>query len=149
MGWCQMERNPTIDLLKGLAILGIILLHALPISNHENLFYEFHYFWAVPVFIIILTITNSQSPNSQKFGLSYLWHKAERFGPASLVALIGLLLLRPSLDSGGYFIPLLIQFIFLFPFLRQSYQKHPRLTLMTYLLINLAFEIEGFNKAPG
>ncbi len=148
-----------IDLLKGLAIISIILLHtvALPAYLLPTLYLG----QAIPIFMVIMGINFglSQEKSNMQTYLMYLQKRFTRFGIPFLCIYILLLLYRiwelkigrvntligksifPFTAPGDYFILLLFSYIISAPLLYHLYSLKRRLTLIASFFIAFLFEL--------
>ena len=76
------KRNSFVDLLKGLAISAVILLHAFEWPEPLLGFLQL----AVPVFILLMAYNFSQSWQAKPFLKRYLFRRAKRLLPVFLAA---------------------------------------------------------------
>lgn len=165
------ERNHTIDSIRGICILCIIITHY-TFSEAERLKYLFP-FWinmAVPVFMILSGYVNMQSFKAQSISCikdAYNFHFVKRITrftiPFLLFYIIELVLanfpfiheisditlyhfniwifLAGGIGPGSYYYPIMIQFIILFPFVFILIDKYNSLGLLLGFIINISFEI--------
>ena len=63
-----------------------------------------------------------------------------QFGRLSLLTLVGFLPLQGP-NFGSYFITLVLQVVFVFPLIYVLYRKNPKITLISAIMIDLAFQI--------
>ncbi len=146
------ERNHTVDCLKGIAILFIVITHFDNIPNREINSLRFLFpFWlsmAVPIFMVLSGYINAKSYARRgvdtikaayvprdilrrllRFLIPFLpvfiiEQVATRGGGTTLVSILGQLL-KGGAGKGSYYIPILIQFVLVFPavfFLVRKYQ---------------------------
>lgn len=168
---------PNIDLLKGLAILSVILLHTVSKSVLIKTFSQFHIWQAVPVFFILMGFTSMLSFSHKKFydirtfyWRQYLIKRLKRiFVPFLIIFFVSLLFgiyngkyyiglgyvigFLPVTGPGNYFITILFQYIFIAPFIYLLCQVSPKIMLITLFSINILFEliaphISIFNDIP-
>lgn len=143
-----------IDLLKGIAIISILLLHALPRQMLLDSYARFHIWQAMPIFMIIMGLTLGISGCSEKyvisrfkklivpflilFGISYL------YGAFVLQQMyIGIdnwYGVLPVSGSGNYFITMVFEFIVITPFIYLLYKTNPKLMLIIMFMINISYE---------
>jgi surface polysaccharide O-acyltransferase-like enzyme len=131
-----MQRNSSVDLLKAMAIVSVILLHSLPQNILFSSLAPFHIWQAVPVFIMLAGYNNANS-YSRRGNLGYeprlLLARLERLLIPYLFVWVlevvlyvsfkgnlGLVELLKSLVTGGwgpgtYFIPIALQLTFIAP----------------------------------
>lgn len=154
-----------IDLIKGLAIISVILAHSLPIYILIIVFWQFHIFQVVSIFFIAMAITSGISFNfkwfkkNNKYDLkSYFLNRFNRIiVPFMIIFIISLIwgILNkkfyfgdliligylPVSGPGNYFITLIFQFILIFPLIFYFHNNLPKLTLIILFLIDLLFEL--------
>lgn len=128
----SVERYKTIDTLKGICILWVIMLHAIPGggSMHKLLLMPFYAQLTIPFFMIVsgFTYTLSFEKHRNWYSRFNLWSKIERFIFPFIPALILEVLLMGKPDSilvwlfsggyqmpGSYYVILMIQLVLLFP----------------------------------
>ena len=156
-----------IDILKGLAMISIIVIHSLYIhySTYLNLLALFTISQAVPLFLLIMGINMAHSFKrrgyadlKQIFSKNYVISRFKRlyfpFVITVILSLIvaflfnkhfywgGLVLIGqiPLAGYGDYFIYLVLQFVVVFPFLYVLYKWNPRVMLVLSFIINLLFD---------
>lgn len=141
----KVPRLPQIDILKGLAIIGVVILHTTPTAIQEQLWFTFYLSQSIPIFLILLGLNQAASLARAPHPLDYYQKQAIRLLPAyvlmfilSLVIGAGSLRLNRSLllgrlpvaGPGNYFVSLLFQSMLLFPLLYRLYRQHPKLTVI-------------------
>lgn len=141
------DRLLSLDILKGLAAIAVIVNHISWIGINKSIFlYRFWVSPAVPVFVVITSFLYSRTFIKIGFDSWYskenFRHFAKRFGPAALLILvlqffievvrhsipvsefIRMILIGGLYGPGGYYVSILLQFICIFPFFfKLSYQK--------------------------
>jgi peptidoglycan/LPS O-acetylase OafA/YrhL len=155
-----------VDVMKGLAILAVIVLHSVPKAALYKTFAVFHIWQAVPVFCILMGFTAGLSMRRRAAAGgweagAYLRGRLRRLGLpfgaaflASLVLLVtgatrrgpyfgGLTALGylPTPGPGNYFITLVFQFAALFPLLGRLYAARPGWTVAGCFGLDLAFQL--------
>ena len=158
-------RNTSMDVLRGIAILCVVFTHLPGISIRYNLvcwwIYAFIVNMAVPVFMILMGYCACQSAEKKQlsfldlYSFESIWNKIKRyFFPwlpiiaveflAEIIFLknYNLKTLATFVISGGsgpgsYYIPILFQFVLLFPAL-YIFRKN---ILVVSFLLNLFFEL--------
>lgn len=157
---------PQIDILKGLAIIAVVLLHTLPMSMFLLIGAPYHLWQAVPLFIVIAGFTGAYT--YKRYGSKTL---KECYDPLLLARRLRRLLvpflicwivelcfmlglkqvsfdigpLLVSLMGGGYgwgafFIPLIIQSLLIVPILYLVATRNPDRMLLVALFLNLFFD---------
>jgi peptidoglycan/LPS O-acetylase OafA/YrhL len=151
---------PQIDLLKGAAILSILFLHFF--KEAEAMLPD--PVWAllqtaVPVFVFVMGFNMARAFAFKPRGLrQYFKGRAKRLLPGFLIVFAASLLLGiffglpldfgerqlvgffPVPGMGNYFIPLVFQFVILFPLLYYIYKKNPIAALIALFAIDAGFE---------
>lgn len=138
------KRIQEIDILKGMAIIAVIILHALPAQTLQILGAPFSLEQALPIFMVLMGFNNTMSFErrrggtrlSQLYSKSFLFTKLKRIiSPSLLVFVIeaALLLtlsrtnqaehLSQLLGFGGYFIPVALQARLVLPLLYRFLKK--------------------------
>lgn len=165
---------PQIDILKGLLIISVLIMHAFPLDLLQKAFYLLHVGQAIPIFIIILGFNQAISfSKDEKFIINviyyhqYLKKKIVRIIiPFILAFVISLFLgflfyliknntiLRlnrylifgrlPLPGPGNYFISLLLQYTLTLPILYRLFIKHPITLLISSSILSIIVEIYGY-----
>lgn len=160
-----------IDLLKGLAILFVIIGHTLSFNNIQSLniitfIFILSIFQAVPIFFILMGRNMASSFENKNYrtlkqilNKTYFRNRLRRIVyPLIIVflisAIIGIILnkslyfglfsligLFPLTGPGNYFVSILLEFIIVFPIVYLAFKNYPKLTLFSCFLINLTFEL--------
>ncbi len=172
------QRNHTIDVLKGICILLVIIQHY-EWTNAEELRYLFP-FWVkmqVPVFMIISGYVYTKSFEKrgitqfeEAYGLKNIYGKIVRYTVPFIVAFlfeefyyylgeghkfritqVTYRFMRGGWGPGSYYYPLLIQLIFVFPVIYFIIKKYDFKGLVGCLLANLIYEIlqRSYNLSAG
>jgi len=155
-----------VDLLKGLAIISVILLHTWPEKVLLITGAPFHIWQAVPVFILIAGyvgtlsyIRRGTTCLRQCYGRSLLSHRFKRLlVPFTLLFIIQLVLLyfidikgitlqnivfsyiTGGYGPGSYFIPIILQHILILPIIYLWAIRSPKYFLLNTFLISLILE---------
>lgn len=157
-----------IDILKGLAIIAVILLHSLNRQELMQSFAVFHIWQAVPVFMVIMGFNLGLSYGSATLHFRHLY-TANYFQKKALRILLPLLLMYaialivgyiwqqvygkdvytlgwenfigvlPVSGKGNYFITLLLQSIVLLPLIGYTFHHRPYLTTVVLIALEAAF----------
>lgn len=155
-----------IDLIKGIAIISVILTHCLPYNDNFMVLRMLTTSMALPIFILLLGRNMAASfekhhyLNSDSLNLvSYFKNRIKRFLipfiPIFFLSLIlGLVFYHevyfgaktfvgylPLPGPGDYFITVLLQFIIIFPLLYSLYRRSPRFTLIGTFALSFIFEL--------
>lgn len=159
-------RSFQIDLLKGLALISVILLHSMDTPLENLIGGPFHIWQAVPVFIILIGFNavnsfkrNEMTRLGELYNIHYTWKKISRIlFPYLAVFLleVGFLLYKgkdlmfPGLvklfliggnGAGGYFIPVMFQLILILPMLYFLASRNAKLFLIGTFIIDIGFNI--------
>lgn len=153
-----------LDILKGVAIISVILLHTIPRDYLVDIFAHFHIWQSVPIFFITLGITMGFS-FSQRGGWElrtllktyYISRFGRLIAPFIIIFLISFAfgLYRedyyfgwlwiigrlPVIGVGNYFASIMIQFFILSPFMYLLYKKYPQLSIFIFFLLELIFQL--------
>jgi len=155
-----------IDLLKGLAIISVILLHTWPEKVLLITGAPLHIWQAVPVFILIAGFVGTLSYMRQDttgfrhcYRFSSLFRRFKRIlAPFTLLFIVQIVLLcftgikeitlqnivssyiTGGYGPGSYFIPIILQHILILPILYLWAMRNPRYFLPTTFLISLVLE---------
>lgn len=164
------KRFQQIDVLKGGAILAVILLHSLTKPQLLQTYAVYHIWQAVPVFLILMGVNlglglkYNDTNQELLYSLEYFSKKASRIIlPFLFIFLFSFLLglvwqklyqvnviefsndtyfgKLPVSGKGNYFITLLFQFILLQPLIGFSFTRHPIYTTIGLVLLEVAFLI--------
>lgn len=163
----KQNRLIQIDILKGIAILFVIIAHSLTSKILGKILYLFYLEQAVPVFVIVMGINlyfSLQKNKSFKFRdiytKSYFKKRAARILiPFSIIfvaaLIVGLIMKQtqfswlmvlgklPFHGPGNYYLSFVLQFTVLAPLMYILFVKKPVLTLVAGFLISLIFEISA------
>ncbi|UUY03505.1 acyltransferase family protein [Svornostia abyssi] len=159
------ERSAQLDILKGLAILGVIAQHAITKDGLASLWGSFWVRQAVTVFLVLMGLNAARSlrrradaPLRELVGSDYWRGRFWRLGVPILAfavlstavgAALGKLELGPTVlagrlpfpGPGSYFVTLVVTFAIVFPFLFAVYRAYPRATVIACFAISVAFEL--------
>jgi peptidoglycan/LPS O-acetylase OafA/YrhL len=159
-----------IDILKGLAILAVLLLHSLTREQLMDSYAVFHIWQAVPVFMVVMGVNLGLSYGSKSlhFGQLYSAHyfskKAARIVLPLLVMYIvalvagytwqqlfdrdvytlgwkNLIGVLPVSGKGNYFITLLLQSLLLLPLIGYSFNRWPVATSVLLVMLEIVFQL--------
>ncbi len=152
------KRIQVIDYIKGLAIISVLLLHLLPEQTTPAVI------WivisqAVPTFMLVMGFNAALSSRMRPRSIrDYLKTRAKRILPFFAAAFAASLALGLALNipiriggqqligyfpvpgAGNYFIPLVFQFVLLFPLMHYIYRRSPKASLLAFFGLNIAFE---------
>jgi peptidoglycan/LPS O-acetylase OafA/YrhL len=158
------DRSEAIDVLKGIAIIGVLLQHALAPEELRSIFTAFHLGLAVPVFVLLtgMNLTGSlQRTGSTSLGQIYtrvyVGRRVGRLLPPLVVAwgaslvlgiALGRLAMSPQLallsfpmpGPGDYYIPVLLQMVLVTPVVFWAMSKRPGLTIAICFGLDIGFE---------
>lgn len=168
-----MKRNFTIDLLKAISIILVVLVHSLPREVQMLIGRPLFLQHAVPVFMILFGYNRVKSIErkgleeiADLFKWEYIWKQVKGIlNPYFFIWLLfelsfSLALNKRLIDMtqsfvmggrgpGGYFIVLMIQAIIFFPFLYTVMNRfNPFKVLMGVFFVNLALETMSANMDP-
>lgn len=154
-----------VDLIKGLAIISVVLVHCLPYNDAFMTLRMFTFSMALLIFMLLMgrnMYASFEKHNYMENGfhaLSYLKNRLVRFLypfiPVFVISIILGLLTNQDLyfglytlvgylplpGPGNYFVTVLLQFIIIFPLLYLAYKRYPWLTLIATFAISLLFEL--------
>lgn len=163
----KAERNRFIDVLKGIAIIFVIVTHFNWTSEKMNqLLFPFWINMAVPVFMILSGYVYQKSyekNNITTFEQAYEWknvlHKLVRYtvpfaiafilemilcyiqGSLTSPAWIVIMFIAGGMGPGSYYYPIMIQFIFVFPAIYFCIKKYKFKGVILCGVLNLTYEI--------
>lgn len=163
--------NSKINILKGICILSVIILHLdFTAKQRLNFFFGYHLDMAVPVFMIISGYLYSFSAErcnistiSDWFKINNFLRKVKRLSiPFLFIFILQILYsilfmhvawsvynpikLVTDFVSGGYgpgsyYFPVMLQLLLIFPLMLIPFKKHPRITIVVIILLNLIYEL--------
>lgn len=165
-----------IDLLKGLAIIFVLIFHTLPRETLDDIYFDFHIRQAVPIFMLLLGLNMGMSiarrySKSKKFNFrEYIGGRFWRivfpfillFLTTLLIGiatsrikigeilgkiLLGIFGVLPVYGPGNYFITILFQFILVFPLIFWLYRRYPKLTVVLCFAIDILFQLFAKNSS--
>ena len=153
----QICRLKIIDVMKGVCILWVIMMHAIPAGGrtYKLLLMPFYAQLTIPFFMTIsgFNYTSSYEKCERWYSSSNLWRKCKRFilpyVPALLLEVLILGWPENTLTwllSGGYEMPgsyyviLMLQLLFLFPIICWCYKWLEKCSWITGLVIAFAFQ---------
>lgn len=155
-GTVQHGRVDAIDALKGLAIISVLLLHAVPREFLFDSFAVFHIWQAVPVLIVLMGYTGVMTRVHPL--KDYARRRALRLlvplGVVWMVSL-GIALLRgtlawdpmllvgvlPTAGPGNYFITMVLEFALLLPVLRWLLDRGPTVLMVVCILADVGYQL--------
>src|SRR5699024_9255726 len=145
------KRNYNIDVLKGFAIISVILLHTLSWDHRFIIGAPYHMWQAVPVFMFLVGYNlamSSKLKDLTELNDVYQWPVLKKrllkiLVPYLLIAMVRILweyfyydgfewiptlsgLLTGEFEHGGYFVPVMIQTILIAPILYAYMQKYKK-----------------------
>jgi O-antigen/teichoic acid export membrane protein/peptidoglycan/LPS O-acetylase OafA/YrhL len=152
------QRLDQVDLMKALAVLGVLVQHGLTPGTRRDMLSSLHADQAVPVFVVLTGLLLSRRVP----GRAYLGRRLARLlvpfaviWVAALVAgvLAGSVYLGaqtplgalPVTGPGNYYVPVALQLALLVPFVTWAYRRAPRATLVACLAADAAFELAWAN----
>lgn len=159
-----------IDILKGLAIIAVLLLHSLTRQELERSYAVFHIWQAVPVFLVLMGLNLGLSYGSKTLHFRQLY-TAHYFSKKALRIVFPLLIMYviafvagytwqqlfdrdvytlgwknligvlPVSGKGNYFITLLLQSLLLLPLIGYTFNRWPIATSVVLVLVEIAFQL--------
>lgn len=160
------NRNHTIDVLKGIAIILVLITHY-EWTNDQRKFFVFPYVinMAIPLFMILTGYVNSVSMKRSGIVLieeAYQWPRLlkrftrytiplivmivwELFDPNITVSknLLDVLrwIITGTIGKGSYYYPIMVQLIFIFPVIYFIQEHHGKNGLWICLIVNTLYEL--------
>lgn len=155
-----------IDVLKGLAIIGVMAQHAFSASFLQHSWEILYAGQAVPVFFVIMGLNAAQSMGRRQhnsmgdlYGSSYISGRSRRLvvpilwiWPVALVvallvgevhvgplALVGVLPISSA--PGNYFVTIVLEFAVLFPAVFWCFRRYPVATTVVVAAADVGFEL--------
>lgn len=164
-----MKYNKNIDVMKGIAIIFVVLIHSFNDETLQNIGGPFYLLQAVPLFLIISGYNQTQSYNrhaltslSEFYRPIFLLKKLYRLLPIALIIYALQAVFGPEEHSfffyligrggyGGYYISIMIQAILVLPLLYMLAKKTTPLTMLIFSFIgNLGYESFSYSfDMPG
>ncbi|MBM6615727.1 hypothetical protein JTF06_12615 [Desemzia sp. RIT804] len=154
-----MKYNKNIDVMKGIAIIFVILIHSFNDETLHKIGGPFYLLQAVPLFLIISGYNQAQSYNrhsikslAEFYHPTFLLKKLYRLLPIALIIYALQALFGPEEHSflfyligrggyGGYYISIMIQAILVLPLLYLLVEKTSPLTMLLLSFVgNLMYE---------
>ena len=161
-----LSQNRTVDFLKGVCILFVIITHFSWTDNERQmLLFPYWIDMAVPIFMFLsgyvngISALNKSSSLSELYSLKQVLRKIVRYGSPFFVFYLFEQLLFTFKDwgftpldrifqffnggvgQGGYYFPIMIQFIFLFPVIFTIIRKYEEKGLLLCFAGNLLYEV--------
>ncbi|MHB1131337.1 MAG: acyltransferase family protein [Chloroflexota bacterium] len=167
LGAGRAERDLRIDIIKGIAALGVIFHHALDRPHHEAIGAPLYTLGIVEVFMVVVGFNGALALASR--GVTTL--AAAYHGPTLLRALLRLLpaylviwlvqaplhppgasrqeylvsLLTGGWGWGGYFVPVIITHALVFPLIYLFAQRAPGLLLPVAFALDMGFQLASYS----
>jgi peptidoglycan/LPS O-acetylase OafA/YrhL len=163
------KRNYTIDIIKALAIISVILIHGLSNAILYDILAPYYIWQTVPVFMILMGYNAANSFMRKGYenlpdilARHYLLNKAERILlPFSVIWFMQVLIqffyfdnrniselllrfLEGGYGPGSYFIPLLLQASILIPFIYLILKKQPTKMMILLFFVSLLIDLASF-----
>lgn len=159
-----------IDILKGLAIIAVLLLHSLTREQLVDSYALFHIWQAVPVFLVLMGLNLGISYGSKTLHFEHLYtahyfsRKAMRIVFPLLIIFVlaivagytwqqlydrdvytlgwkNLIGVLPVSGKGNYFITLLLQSLLLLPLIGYTFNRWPVATSVVLVLLEIGFQL--------
>jgi hypothetical protein len=157
-----------IDVIKGFAIISVIILHSINEKELLNTYSILHIWQAVPLFMVLMglntgmSVMNKQPQLTDLYTKTYFQKKFNRIGVPFLI-IFGLSIalgyiwfwltgqykiefrasnligVLPVSGPGNYFITLTFQTILLLPFFKYLFKWHPLVALTSLVVLEVAF----------
>ena len=157
-----------IDVIKGFAIISVIILHSITEKALLNSYSILHIWQAVPLFMVIMglnagmSLANKQPQLSDLYTKTYFKKKFDRIIiPFLFIVVLSIVVgyvwywltgqykiefrnsnfmgLLPVAGPGNYFITLTFQSILLLPFIKYFFKWHPLSTLISLVVLEVIF----------
>lgn len=170
----SFQRIMSIDYLKSVAVILVILTHALSKEQRLKIGGPFWISMAVPIFMILSGFTNSLSADKHNMDSLKKFFKKEKLvsqfsrvlipylaiillelllggvqrivfetGPFELFKLKDFILfiLTGGTTPGSYYIPILIQFILIFPFMLLSFKRFGQKSVVFFFTVHFFYDV--------
>lgn len=163
-----------IDVVKGIAIVAVLLLHSFTRKELENSFAVYHIWQAVPLFLVVmglnlgLSVQNKPQHLQHLYNRKYFTKKAARIlVPFILVFILSIVVgllwewlkgeevlefngytwlgVFPVTGRGNYFITMLLQSILLLPLIGYGFRHWPKSTFGVLVLLEVLFQLWAAN----
>lgn len=159
---------PNIDLLKGYAIICVIITHSLSSASNTSLPYNLFYIrQCIPIFFILMGVTLAITYTKKQYltidsmyTIEYFIKRGRRFLIPFIIIFIVMIVVgyynggayfgidtllghMPIPAPGGYFIALIFEFSLIGPIIYYFYRRHPASTLTMLLLSDFLFELSA------
>jgi peptidoglycan/LPS O-acetylase OafA/YrhL len=163
------HRSVAIDIIKGMAIVGVVTNHSISKSTFHAIGGQFDTGQSVTFFLVVMGLNVAASVRRREgaslrdlYTFDYLIGRADRILTPFFIAYIGALVLvlsahlnhpgfallwgdlftgvLPINGPGSYFMPLLFQLVLILPFVFWAMGRWPRATLLVCLLLNIGFD---------
>ncbi len=165
------ERIYCLDLIKGISIILVLSIHFVMRQGiKQELLAPFWLKGGVPLFIIVSGITHSRSlysvnhmekaygisrilkqitAYSVPFAIFYIYYtiKAGLSGYSFIEWILGFINGGPGM--GGYYYPLMIQMVFIFPVIFWTIKKYSKIGLLIFFIINFCYQIVQMSYSIG
>lgn len=152
----RTQHVESVDALKGVAIVFVLILHALPRQALLESYALLHIWQAVPILLVLMGYTGVLT-RVRPLSLYYRRRALRLLVPLAIVWVVALViaLLRgdlvwtplmlagklPASGPGNYFITLVLQFALILPLLRWLLARGHLVFIVTCFVVNLAFEL--------
>ncbi|TPE45875.1 acyltransferase family protein [Pontibacter mangrovi] len=159
-----------IDVIKGVAILAVLLLHSFTRQQLEDSYAVYHIWQAVPLFMVVMglnlgiSVQGKEQRLGQLYTRKYFTKKAARIFVPFLIIFIASILagllweavtqekvlefngytwlgVLPVTGRGNYFITLLLQSVLLLPIMGYGFARAPVITTALLVLLEIAFQL--------
>lgn len=167
-------RDNSIDIIKALAIISVIILHSLSVQSRNDILGPLHVYQAVPIFMILVGYNNTTSYINKNINT---WNECYKFTniagklerivrPFIFIWLLEMIIIftrkvpitwkellktfiKGGFGPGSYFIVIMIEVIFIFPLFYKLALRNKNLLLLLTFIINVIFEIYVFKTGIG
>lgn len=160
--------NFNVDIIKAFSIISVLIIHTFDLQTKSSMFYAYHILQAVPLFLLVSAslyatgTLNKKIDLSMEYNRSVLFKKLKRilmpYIPIIIFQVIVLSIMRKKQSilsivlsvlsggwgPGGYYIPLMIQVIFLLPVLRIMVEKYNSKVLYLTFVFNMLYELLAY-----
>jgi len=148
-----MTKYEFVDFLKGLAIIGVIVLHAYDWTGALAKFFQI----SVPLFLYIMAFNFALSWERTPDLKQYFWRRAKRLLPAFSATWFGIVILAlllnvamhfsyqqlvgffPVIGMGNYFIVVIFQFVLFAPLLYMIFKRSLIGSLILFAIVYSSF----------
>ena len=162
----DVKRSLAVDVLKGIAIISVVVLHGLGPGGSLASWSGFHISQAVPIFILVMGLNAKRSLDRvagvtprELYASGYVGKRVKRLIAPALIAALALLAVArvrgiapyigpawllskfPVPFPGQFFVGVSAYLALITPLLYAAYRRSPHITTIACILLSLGFEL--------